>query len=264
MDCNTKLTFKTFLETVSDWIWQHHRRKLKGSEIAILEGVWKTQTYKEIAKDKNYCISHLQNVGPELWRDLSEVLGEKVNKSNVRLIFERKWQRDSQSNLTHCQIQHKDCFVGFLLFTQNTYAKSNGVGNEKVTPENRQAAFQPKFNRDTKLTDEIVVQVINSLIYHYTGKHLTYFEEKIVGGIWNGEKYDDIANKIKRSHCKDRKLCGSNCKCKYSPNYLRRNIVDELWSKLSNVFMFLNCEINKKNFKPTLEQWHEKMKLSFI
>lgn len=263
MNHNKKLTLETFLKIAGDVIWQYKGRVIKNSEIAILKGVCKRQTYKEIAKDKNYCISYLSDVGSQLWRELSEALGEKVSKANARPTFERKWQRDSQSNLTHCQTQHKDCFVGFLLFTQNTYAKSNEVGNKKVTPENRQAAFQPKFDRDTKLTDEIVVQVINSLIYHYTGKHLTYFEEKIVCGIWNGEKYDDIANKIKRSHCKDRKLCGSNCKCKYSPDYLRRNIVDELWSKLSNVFMFLNYEINKDNFKPTLEQWHEKMKLSF-
>jgi hypothetical protein len=115
----------------------------------------------------------------------------------------------------------------------------------------------------TKLDELTLVQVIDSLIYLCTEKHLTYLEKKVIDGIWNGEQYDDIANKIKRSRCKNRELCNFNCECKYSPNYLRKDIAGKLWSKLFKAFVSLDYEINKDNFKPTLERWHEKMKSSF-
>ena len=140
--------------------------------------------------------------------------------------------------------------------------KPCGIG-EKLTPENRHAACQPKLEPDIQLTDKIVVQVIDSLVYLCTGKHLEYLEKEVIYGIWKGEKYDDIANRIKRSHCKDRELCGTNCQCKYSPDYLRKNIAGDLWSKLSEVFIFLDYEINKESFKPTLLECHGKMKSSF-
>ena len=217
----TKFTLEVFLKIVGDLILQHKGRKLEDLEIAILEGVWKGQTYKEIAKDKNYGDRYFQEVGSKLWQALSEAFGKKVNKSNVRLTIEQKWRRDTQLNLSHCQTQLKDCFVYFLLVTRNTYAES--VGNtdsscnllvkdsanklwqkpcgvgEKLTLENWQAACQPRFDRDTKLTEEIIVQLIDSLIYLCTGKHLTYLEEKVVRGIWNHENYDDIA-KMRRGY----------------------------------------------------------------
>lgn len=286
MNCPTKLNFKTFLKIVSSLILQCKKRDLEKLEIAILEGVCQGQTYKEIAKDKNYGDRYLQEVGLKLWRDLSEALGEEVNKSNVRLTIEQKWHRDTQLNLSRCQIQLKDCFIYFLFVTRNTYAESVGnidssynllfkdsankllqkpcgVGNEKLTPKNRQAVGQLKSEPDAKLTAEIVVQVINSFIYLCTGKNLTYLEKKVAYGVWNRKNYDDIANKIKRSHCKNRELCGSTCECKYSSDYIRKNIASDLWSKLSNAFVFLDYEINKDNFQPTLEEWHENMKSSF-
>lgn len=286
MNYHKNPTLEEFLRMVSDRIG----RKLKDSEIVILKGVWKGQKYVEIAEDKtkgenHYNKGHLFNVGPKLWRDLSEALGEKVNKSNVRLIFERECQRNAQSNLSRCQTQHKDYFVDFLLVTRNTYVES--VGNidsscnslfedsanrlwqkpcgigEKLTLKNRKAACQPKLEPDTQLTEKIVVQVIDSLVYLCTGKHLEPLEKEVIYGIWKGDNYDDIANRIKRSHCRDREICGNNCQCKYSPNYLRKDVAGGLWSKLSEVFIFLNYEINKESFKLTLERCHEKMKSSF-
>ncbi|HAJ63710.1 MAG TPA: hypothetical protein DCP31_34480 [Cyanobacteria bacterium UBA8543] len=49
------------------------------------------QRYDEIAKETGYSVNYLkQDAGPKLWRLLSDILGEKVKKSNFRAAMERR------------------------------------------------------------------------------------------------------------------------------------------------------------------------------
>lgn len=259
------------IKIASDLIWQHQKRELNESEIAILNGACQGEIYKKTAEDRNYSFSHLENTGHKLWKDLSKALNKDINKTNVRLALEQEQQRSSQSNLSNSQIQLRNSFVNFLWFTRNTYLKS--VGSEKIILENWQAVCQPKFDLDTKLNAVIVIQVIDSFVYLCTGTHLTPREVEVIYGVWNDKIYNDIAKDIKRSCCKDRELCGTICQCRYNTDYIRKDVAGKLWSKLSEVFIFIDFifiekktskkRINRYNFKQTLEQLHEKMKLSF-
>jgi hypothetical protein len=56
---------------------------------AILKGTLQRNKYKEIAKDLDYSESRIREVGAELWRILSEELGEDVNKLNLKSAMER-------------------------------------------------------------------------------------------------------------------------------------------------------------------------------
>ncbi len=74
-------------------------KRLGKVEIAILKGSWQGQTYDEIADETNYSVSYLKrHVGPELWKTLSDALGEPTNKSNIQSVLERYW-RSQQRNL---------------------------------------------------------------------------------------------------------------------------------------------------------------------
>ena len=54
--------------------------------------------YHDIAKSYGYSVSYLkQDIGPKLWRLLSEVFGEKVSKNNFRSALERKWYQVDKS-----------------------------------------------------------------------------------------------------------------------------------------------------------------------
>ena len=56
---------------------------------AVLEGSWQGQTYQEIADDLGYSARYLkQDIGPRLWKLLSEALGEEIRKNNFRTVFE--------------------------------------------------------------------------------------------------------------------------------------------------------------------------------
>jgi WD40 repeat protein len=69
---------------------RHFGRHLTDVEIAILRGAIADQTYEQIAEVSGYSISYVKrDVGPKLWRFLSEALGETISKTNFRAALER-------------------------------------------------------------------------------------------------------------------------------------------------------------------------------
>ncbi|MBD1865754.1 NACHT domain-containing protein [Cyanobacteria bacterium FACHB-471] len=62
---------------------------------------WQRQSYDQIAETYGYSPTYLKHdVGPKLWRLLSEVIGEKVNKTSFRAAIERKSHTDGISTQT--------------------------------------------------------------------------------------------------------------------------------------------------------------------
>ncbi|WP_414546335.1 NACHT domain-containing protein, partial [Nostoc sp. CCY0012] len=63
----------------------------------ILQECWNKKTYEEIAKASGYSSSYIKNEGNELWKLLTDALGEKVSKSNFRAALERYQRRFHKS-----------------------------------------------------------------------------------------------------------------------------------------------------------------------
>nr|WP_318702351.1 MULTISPECIES: hypothetical protein [unclassified Roseofilum] len=57
---------------------------------AILEGVWEHKGYKDIAEEYHCSNDHVRKSASELWKLLSEMLGEEVKKKNVRSLIENR------------------------------------------------------------------------------------------------------------------------------------------------------------------------------
>lgn len=56
---------------------------------------WQRQSYDQIAEAYGYSATYLKHdVGPKLWKLLSEVLGEKVTKTSFRAAIERRFQAE--------------------------------------------------------------------------------------------------------------------------------------------------------------------------
>lgn len=69
------------------------QRHLKDIEVAILRESWHGKKYHEIAQAYGYTAEYLkQDVGPKLWKLLSEILEEKVSKTNFQVAIERRWR----------------------------------------------------------------------------------------------------------------------------------------------------------------------------
>ena len=65
------------------------RHPLSNIQETVFCGVWAGQTYAEIAERAGYEHSYIRDVGFKLWQMISDTLGQKVSKSNIRAILGR-------------------------------------------------------------------------------------------------------------------------------------------------------------------------------
>ena len=80
---------KKMLHFADEMVFDKTGKHLDDLQAAVLEGTLQRKGYKQIAKDFDCSESNVRNAGSDLWRILSEELGEDVNKSNLRSTMER-------------------------------------------------------------------------------------------------------------------------------------------------------------------------------
>jgi hypothetical protein len=82
--------FKVVLQAVSAAVLASEGRDLSQVEEDVLRGAWEGLTYPELAKTSSYSLNYLkQDIGPNLWKLLSRVMGEDISKSSFRSFAER-------------------------------------------------------------------------------------------------------------------------------------------------------------------------------
>lgn len=78
------------LDFVEKLIYAKTWKSLNNIQKAVLQQFWQypRKTYEEFAKELEYSTSYVQQtVAPQLWRILSDILGEKVSKPNFYSII---------------------------------------------------------------------------------------------------------------------------------------------------------------------------------
>jgi DNA replication protein DnaC/DNA-binding MarR family transcriptional regulator len=83
------MNLKEALKLADRIVFEKTGQHLDDLQEAVLRGTLQRETYKHIAKDFDCSESSVRNAGSELWRILSEELGEDVNKTNFRSAMER-------------------------------------------------------------------------------------------------------------------------------------------------------------------------------
>ena len=83
------MNLKEMLNLADRIVFEKTGQHLDDLQAAVLRGTLQRETYGHIAKDFDCSESRVRNAGSELWRILSEELGENVSKSNVRSAMER-------------------------------------------------------------------------------------------------------------------------------------------------------------------------------
>jgi WD40 repeat protein len=90
---STVMEFNIALGIADEAIFLKSGRRLTPVEVAILKGSWHRQTYEQVAIETNYSVNYLKlDVGPKLWKLLSQALGEPVTKTTVQAALERQWR----------------------------------------------------------------------------------------------------------------------------------------------------------------------------
>ncbi|MDZ7951185.1 NB-ARC domain-containing protein [Nostoc sp. DedQUE09] len=74
------------------------RGRLTRAQEIVFRYAWEGKTYLEMARAVTYDPGHIKDVGSELWRSLSQALGEKVTKNNLQGVLMRIAQRQKDIN----------------------------------------------------------------------------------------------------------------------------------------------------------------------
>ncbi|MDJ0797771.1 MAG: NB-ARC domain-containing protein [Calothrix sp. MO_167.B12] len=106
------MNLEKLLRFVDQAVFTKTQNHLKDVQISILQGALQGQNYEKIAAAHGYSDRYLkQDVGPSLWKLLSQVFEEKVSKTNFQSAIERQWylwqqkvSEESRNNFEDTQI----------------------------------------------------------------------------------------------------------------------------------------------------------------
>lgn len=193
---------------------------------ALLWGAWQGQTYKAIAQASGYSATYLnQELGPELWKLLSEIFGESVSKKNVRAILERQRPPSLAALETkeavvmvpkefQALIEEKtQDFVGReYVFTEiETFLQQNskgyftiigdpGVGKSAILAEYvRRTGCVAHFNlrlQGINRADQFLASVCTQLIARYKLPYPTLPKDSTRDGEFLGQLLDEVSTQL--------------------------------------------------------------------
>lgn len=95
------MTIKNILDLINKAVFQKVGRNLSEPEIIILKGTWQGFSYEQMAKPASkYTLNYLmRDVGRDLWKLLSEVLDETINKSNFKFVIQQRYEIDTEDSV---------------------------------------------------------------------------------------------------------------------------------------------------------------------
>lgn len=131
------------VNAIDDFVFQKTGEHLNSLQLAILKGVFDGQKYSAIAKQYGCTTGHAKDKGYELWRLLSEVFEEEVDKSNLVATIER---------LGFVNYQHH------IVKNSVTISNINFCGNyETANLENRDSSV-PESNGKNPMSEDAKVE----------------------------------------------------------------------------------------------------------
>ncbi len=86
------------LNLVNTLLCSTFRQRLNHVQSVVLLESWLGRIYAEIAVQIGYKHDYIKQVGSQLWRELSQVVGEEVCKKNIQSVLRRYQQSQSSDN----------------------------------------------------------------------------------------------------------------------------------------------------------------------
>jgi hypothetical protein len=130
------MNLKEMLNLADRVVFEKTGQHLDDLQAAVLRGTLQRETYGHIAKDFDCSESRVRNAGSELWRILSEELGENVSKSNVRSAMERLQVSLFSSNVAQDSVQIRN--INFCVEGRHPPDISNSNSHNEETSNPKQ------------------------------------------------------------------------------------------------------------------------------
>jgi len=128
------MTVTEILQLADQLVFAKRGKHLDDLQESIIKGVWEDQTYQKIADECNRSESRVRNVAAQLWKLLSEDLGENIEKDNFRSVFKRLHLSSSQ-NQNICQKgNHNFHYSPQILYNSKPNNQENITNNKSKSP----------------------------------------------------------------------------------------------------------------------------------
>jgi hypothetical protein len=137
---------------VDQLIYEFNGEHLNDLERSIVEGVSEGKKYGEIAEELGCTSGHVTDAAAKLWQSLSQALGEKVSKKNIKAVIERHKSSATVSD-GFVQISSVNVCSDITINTQ-TQRDPKSEKIERTTPKYLldAPALLPFYGRITELT----------------------------------------------------------------------------------------------------------------
>ncbi|MEL6157700.1 MAG: tetratricopeptide repeat protein [Cyanobacteria bacterium J06554_11] len=87
----------TALEYADQLLYERTGKHLSDLQSHILQQTWQGRTYSQVATHAGYSEGHVKDVASQLWKHLSEALGERITKGNLRSRLVNRLKRTLKS-----------------------------------------------------------------------------------------------------------------------------------------------------------------------
>jgi len=94
------------LEFIDDVVYTKTGKHLNDLQRAIVEGTLQQQRYSDIGEANGFSEGHVKDVGYELLQLLSEILGEDVNKGNLKSVIQRNFNYDNKKDSNNIYVNY--------------------------------------------------------------------------------------------------------------------------------------------------------------
>jgi AAA+ ATPase superfamily predicted ATPase len=106
------LNIEQIIEIADNQVFEHQGQHLNDLQRAILEGTLQGRSYADIAKEHHHTEKYIKDSASKLWKSLSQAVGKKVNKFNVK------------STLGRCSFSSTNIFKGIQINSGNIFKES--------------------------------------------------------------------------------------------------------------------------------------------
>jgi hypothetical protein len=101
-------------------------QSLRDIQEQVFRHSWEGHTYPDMAERIGYDTGYIRDIGYELWRQLTQVLGEPVTKNNLQAVVRR--QRDRSPQLAMLEVPsasppERDCYWGERIDVSNVIGR---------------------------------------------------------------------------------------------------------------------------------------------
>ena len=103
---------QSFIITIDELVFSHTGEHLDDLQHEILEGVVNHQKYAEIAQKNHRSQKYIKETAGKLWKTLSEILGEEVNKANIKSSLQRYYHSNFSNVINSIQINKGNICTG--------------------------------------------------------------------------------------------------------------------------------------------------------